>query len=93
MSDFVKSKNRLSLSPGASLRIAREMMGWSQNTLSEKSGIPQLTISDIEANRITLGVEKANKLAISIQIHPSVLFSMGNLKIRGSVRQVEDTTK
>lgn len=73
MSDFVKSKNRLSLSPGASLRIAREMRRWSQSTLSEKSGLPQSTISSIEANRIALGVERAKKLAISLQIHPSVL--------------------
>jgi transcriptional regulator with XRE-family HTH domain len=73
MSDFVKSKNRIDLSPGASIRIAREILGWSQNTLAEKSGIPQSTISGLESDRIALGVERAKKLAIALGIHPSVL--------------------
>lgn len=73
MSDFIKSKKRLDLTPGSSLRIAREMLGWSQNTLSDKSGIPQSTISGIEANRVALGVERAKKLALALHIHPSVL--------------------
>lgn len=73
MSEFVKSKTRITLTPGSSIRIAREMLGWSQNKLAEKSGIPQSTISGLEANKIALGVERAKKLARTLGIHPSVL--------------------
>lgn len=73
MAEFIKSKTRVELSTGASIRVAREMLGWSQNKLSELTGIPQSTISGLESNRIALGVERAKKLALALHIHPSVL--------------------
>ncbi len=73
MSEFVKSKVRVSLTPGDSVRIAREILGWSQVKLAESSKIPQSTISGIESGRIALGVERAKKLAIALHVHPSVL--------------------
>lgn len=73
MGPFVKSKVRVQLTPGDSVRIAREMLGWSQNKLAEQSGIPQSTISGIESNRIAVGVERAKKLATVLGIHPSVI--------------------
>lgn len=81
MSEFVKSKTRVNLTPGASIRVARELMGWSQNDLAQKSGIPQSTISGLESNRISLGVERAKKLAVVLRVHPSVLlFPQWNIK-------------
>ena len=73
MATFVKSKTRLELTPGAAVRIAREMLGLSQNDLAKKCKIPQSTISGIEANKISLGVEKAAKLARALYVHPAVL--------------------
>jgi transcriptional regulator with XRE-family HTH domain len=73
MSEFVKSKTRVSLTPGESVRIARELLGWSQIKLAQECKIPQSTISGIESDRIALGVERAKKLSIALQVHPSVL--------------------
>jgi transcriptional regulator with XRE-family HTH domain len=73
MADFVKSKTRLELTPGAAVRIAREMLGLSQNDLAKKCKIPQSTLSGIEANKISLGVERASKLARALHVHPAVL--------------------
>jgi transcriptional regulator with XRE-family HTH domain len=73
VSTFVKSKNRLSLTPGDAVRVAREMLGLSQNGLAKRCKIPQSTISGIEANRISLGVERAAKLARALHVHPAVL--------------------
>jgi len=70
---YIKSKVRVALTSGDSVRVAREMLGWSQNELAKRSKIPQSTISGIEANRIALGVERAKKLAIALSVHPSVL--------------------
>ncbi len=73
MAEFVKSKKRMSLSPGNAVRVAREMLELSQNDLARKCKIPQSTISGIESDRIALGVERAKKLAIAMGIHPAVL--------------------
>ena len=71
--EFVKSKNRLNLTTGDSLRIAREMLGLSQNDLSKLAKIPQSTISAIESDKVSLGVERAKKLALVLNIHPAVI--------------------
>jgi transcriptional regulator with XRE-family HTH domain len=73
MAEFVKSKARVTLTPGSSVRIAREMLGLSQNQLAAKCKIPQSTISGLESDRIALGVERAKKLAIALKVHPAVL--------------------
>lgn len=84
MSEFIKSKVRVDITPGDSVRVAREMLGWSQNKLAEASGIPQSTISGIESNRIAVGVERAKKLATVLGIHPSVIvFPQWQLKKHG----------
>lgn len=72
-SESVKSKKRVSLTVGDSIRIAREILGWSQNELASYTKIPQSTISGLESNRIALGVERAKKLAIALKVHPAVL--------------------
>lgn len=73
MSQFIKSKRRVELTPGISLRVARESAGLSQNDLADEADIPQSTISSIESGRIALGVERAKRLAIVLGIHPAVL--------------------
>lgn len=70
---FALSKRRISVSPGESVKIAREMLEMSQLMLSKKTGLPQSTISAIESGRINLGVERAKVLARALNIHPSVL--------------------
>jgi len=73
MNTYRKAKSRVSVSPGESVRIIRELQGMSQNELAEASGIPQSTISAIERERINLGVERAKQLARALKCHPAVL--------------------
>lgn len=77
MSEYRKAKKRASLSVGESVRIVRELQELSQNELAELTGIPQSTISAIEHNRVSLGVERAKILARALQVHPSVLVFPG----------------
>ena len=72
-SDFRRAAKTVDVTVGESVRILRELQGLSQNQLSEKSGIPQSTISAIENDRVNLGVERAKVLARSLQCHPAVL--------------------
>jgi transcriptional regulator with XRE-family HTH domain len=67
------SKKRVSLTQGEILRIIREKNGFSQNELAERAGLTQSTISSLENNRFSLGVERAKSLAKVLRVHPAVL--------------------
>ena len=73
MSEYRKAKRQVTVTPGESVKILRELQGMSQNELAEASGIPQSTISAIECERINLGVERAKQLARALKCHPAVL--------------------
>ncbi len=77
MSEYRKARREISVSPGESVRILRELQEMSQNELAEASGIPQSTISAIERERINLGVERAKQLARALKCHPAVLVFPG----------------
>jgi len=77
MKDYRKAKKTVDVSVGESVRIMRELQELSQNDLAKLTGIPQSTISGIENDRITLGVERAKTLAIALKCHPAVLVFPG----------------
>jgi transcriptional regulator with XRE-family HTH domain len=70
---YVPARTRVVLSPGASVRIARELQELTQAELAKASGIPQPTISSIESGRVALGAGRAEKLARALKVHPAVL--------------------
>jgi len=74
---FRPAKRRADVSTGESVRIIRELQGFSQNELSRLSGIPQATLSAIENDRVRLGVERAKVLARALRCHPAVLVFPG----------------
>ena len=76
-SGFRKAQKTVDVSIGESVRIVRELQELSQNELAALSGIPQSTISAIENDRISLGVERAKTLARALNCHPAVLVFPG----------------
>ena len=70
---FVRAKNRATLSTGGILRILREKNEFSQAHLAKLSELTQATISSLESDRISLGVERAKALAKVLHVHPAVL--------------------
>jgi len=75
--NFRPAKKRIDVSVGESVRIIRELQGFSQNELARRTSIPQATLSAIENDRIRLGVERAKALAKALQCHPAVLVFPG----------------
>ena len=75
--EFRRSRKRVEVSVGESVRIIRELQGLSQNAPARRTGIPQSTISAIERNRVSLGVERAKTLARALKCHPAVLVFPG----------------
>ena len=64
------------VSPGEMVKTFRELKGWSQNQLSEASGISQTNISAIENDRVQIGKERAIVFARVFHVHPaSIMFS------------------
>lgn len=77
MKDFTPARRHVQVSVGESVRILRELQELSQNELADIGGIPQSTISAIENDRVSLGVERARTLARALQCHPAVLLFPG----------------
>lgn len=50
MAEFVKASTRVNLSPGGSVRVAREILGWSQNELAKKTEGRQILGQTTELN-------------------------------------------
>ena len=71
--EYVPARTRVVLAPGGAVRIARELQEMTQADLALASGIAQGTISSIEGGRVTLGAERAEKLARALKVHPAVL--------------------
>ena len=71
--EFKRSKRRVTLSPGEMLQILREKNGLTQNQLAQLSGLTQATVSSLESDRISLGVERAKALAKVLHVHPALL--------------------
>ncbi len=67
------AKRRAELTSGMAIRIAREGLSLTQGQLAEKTGLKQSTISALENDRETLGVDRAMVLARALKVHPSVL--------------------
>ncbi|MFZ4715649.1 MAG: helix-turn-helix domain-containing protein [Bacteriovoracaceae bacterium] len=70
---FVSDKNYGSLTPGKAIKIYREKNNLSQNQLANLTGLKQATISSLENDRITLGIERAKLLAKALKVHPALL--------------------
>jgi DNA-binding XRE family transcriptional regulator len=70
---FSKYKPRTKLTPGYMIRHFRELQSMTQADLAEKSGLKQATISGLEHDRITLGLDRAKALARALKVHPAVL--------------------
>ena len=77
MKTFRPARKRVQVSVGESVRILRELQGYSQNELATLTGIPQATLSAIENDRVRLGVERAKILARGLKCHPAVLVFPG----------------
>lgn len=75
--DFRRSRKRVDVSVGESVRILRELQELTQTALAELTEIPQSTISAIENDRVKLGVERAKVLARALKCHPAVLVFPG----------------
>jgi transcriptional regulator with XRE-family HTH domain len=77
MKGFRRARKMINVSVGESVRIVRQLQGYSQNELARRTRIPQATLSAIENNRVRLGIDRAKVLAGALRCHPAVLVFPG----------------
>jgi transcriptional regulator with XRE-family HTH domain len=71
--DMVPVKRYGSLTPGKALKIYRELNNLTQNDLADLTGLKQATISSLEHDRVTLGIDRAKILGKALNVHPGLL--------------------
>lgn len=71
--EFVPAKSHASLSPGEVIQMLRELKGWTQAELAERSGIGATNLSLLENGRIELGKRRAEQLAQAFGVHPATI--------------------
>ncbi len=70
---YSPAKRYAHLSIGEGLRVLRELQEMTQAQLAAMTGIPQAAISAIENGRLSLGLDRAKKLALALKVHPAVI--------------------
>lgn len=71
--EFAPLQAKVRLTPGKAIKIYREAQGLTQSNLAKKTGLKQSTISGLENDRLTLGLDRAKTLARALRVHPSAL--------------------
>ena len=73
MEQLFKTRAYARLMPAESLRFAREFNELSQQQLAELTGIPQPAISAMERGDVSIGADRAARLARALHVHPAVI--------------------
>lgn len=72
-SEFMSAKSHASLSTGEVIRMLRELKGWTQGELADRSGISATNISLLENEKIDIGKRRAEQLAMAFNVHPAII--------------------
>jgi transcriptional regulator with XRE-family HTH domain len=72
-SDFMPAKPHAILTTGEVIRMLRELKGWTQEELAEKSGISATNLSLLENDKIDIGKKRSEQLAKAFNVHPTII--------------------
>ena len=70
---FVAAKPHAQLSTGEVILMLRELKGWTQDELAERSGISPTNLSLLENGKIDIGKKRAEQLAKAFNVHPAII--------------------
>ncbi len=71
--DFVAARAHARLTTGEVIRMLRELKGWTQQELAQRSGIHASNISLLENERVEIGKRRAEQLAKAFDVHPAII--------------------
>jgi transcriptional regulator with XRE-family HTH domain len=73
LSQYSAAKSQVVLTTGETIRMLRELKGWTQAELARRSGISVTNISLLENEKVEIGKKRAEQLAKSFNIHPAII--------------------
>ena len=71
--NFVPAESHASLSTGHVIRMLRDLKGWTQEQLAQRSGISATNISLLENERVDIGKKRVEQLARAFDVHPAII--------------------
>ena len=71
--EFNPAKKVANITTGETIRMLRELKGWTQENLATRSKVNAKNISLLENNRIEIGKRRAVQLADAFGIHPAII--------------------
>lgn len=71
--DFATARPHATLTTGEVIRLLRELKGWSQQELADRSGMHASNISLLENGRVEIGKRRAEQLAKAFDVHPAII--------------------
>jgi transcriptional regulator with XRE-family HTH domain len=74
-SRYSLAKSHAVLTTGETIRMLRELKGWTQADLARRSGISVTDISLLENEKVEIGKKRAEQLAKSFDVHPAIIVS------------------
>lgn len=70
---FAPARSRVHLEPGEVIRMLRELKGWTQAELAQRSGVSTSNLSLLENGRVEIGRKRAEMLAKAFDVHPAII--------------------
>jgi DNA-binding XRE family transcriptional regulator/mRNA-degrading endonuclease RelE of RelBE toxin-antitoxin system len=71
--NYQPARRHTRITPGIAIRSLREMQDITQEALAKATGLSQGAISNLEHDRVPLGLSRARALARALHVHPAVL--------------------
>ncbi len=71
--EFVPARRHAVLTTGEVIRMLRELKGWTQAELAERSGISTTNISLLENAKVEIGKKRAEQIAKAFGVHPAII--------------------
>jgi transcriptional regulator with XRE-family HTH domain len=72
-SDFIPARSHTKLTTGETIRMLRELKGWTQEQLAERCGISSTNLSLLENSKVEIGKRRAEQLAKAFAVHPAII--------------------
>lgn len=71
--EFVPAQPHATLTTGEVIRMLRDLKGWTQAELAQRSGISTSNISLLENEKVDIGKKRAEQIAKAFDVHPAII--------------------
>ena len=71
--EFIPAKPHAALTTGEVIRMLRDLKGWTQTELAQRSGISASNISLLENEKVDIGKKRAEQIAKAFDVHPAII--------------------